>query len=290
MDTELLKTFLEVQRTRHFGKAAENLYLTQSAVSFRIRQLEQQLGVNLFVRYRNNIQLTAAGERLLPHAQTMLSALQRARHDVALSTQQAKQLAIAAPTTIWDALLQPAFIKVQQQKSALSWRTDQLNREALTRQLLEHQLDLAILFDPPKTEEISVEKLCQVTLIAVTSCDHDALTELSPPAYCYVDWGNTFETLHSRFFNEQTPVKLRSSSATLALSWLLENAGSAYLPKAMVSGYLTQGRLQQLTDFPCIERELFAAYLTDNQYNHELQAVIQLLQQYFTPHPVPQAC
>ncbi|MDP5206954.1 LysR family transcriptional regulator, partial [Alishewanella sp. SMS9] len=87
MDTELLKTFLEVQHTRHFGKAAENLYLTQSAVSFRIRQLEQQLGVHLFVRHRNNIQLTAAGARLLPHAQTMLSALQRARQDVAQSIQ-----------------------------------------------------------------------------------------------------------------------------------------------------------------------------------------------------------
>ena len=48
MDTELLKTFLEVSRTRHFGRAAESLYLTQSAVSFRIRQLENQLGVNLF--------------------------------------------------------------------------------------------------------------------------------------------------------------------------------------------------------------------------------------------------
>ena len=43
MDTELLKTFLEVSRTRHFGRAAESLYLTQSAVSFRIRQLENQL-------------------------------------------------------------------------------------------------------------------------------------------------------------------------------------------------------------------------------------------------------
>ncbi len=48
MDTELLKTFLEVSRTRHFGRAAEALYLTQSAVSFRIRQLENQLGVNLY--------------------------------------------------------------------------------------------------------------------------------------------------------------------------------------------------------------------------------------------------
>jgi LysR family transcriptional regulator, flagellar master operon regulator len=45
VDTELLKTFLEVSRTRHFGRAAESLYLTQSAVSFRIRQLENQPGV-----------------------------------------------------------------------------------------------------------------------------------------------------------------------------------------------------------------------------------------------------
>ncbi|KKK52296.1 hypothetical protein LCGC14_3106360, partial [marine sediment metagenome] len=44
MDIDLLKTFVEVVRTRHFGKAAENLYITQSAVSFRIRQLEQGLG------------------------------------------------------------------------------------------------------------------------------------------------------------------------------------------------------------------------------------------------------
>ncbi|MDI5829441.1 LysR family transcriptional regulator, partial [Salmonella enterica subsp. enterica serovar Kentucky] len=42
---------------------AEALYLTQSAVSFRIRQLENQLGVNLFTRHRNNIRLTTAGEK-----------------------------------------------------------------------------------------------------------------------------------------------------------------------------------------------------------------------------------
>ncbi|HBI9934024.1 TPA: LysR family transcriptional regulator, partial [Escherichia coli] len=79
MDTELLKTFLEVSRTRHFGRAAESLYLTQSAVSFRIRQLENQLGVNLFTRHRNNIRLTAAGEKLLPYAETLMSTWQAAR-------------------------------------------------------------------------------------------------------------------------------------------------------------------------------------------------------------------
>ncbi|WP_082881977.1 LysR family transcriptional regulator [Oleiphilus sp. HI0043] len=39
MDIELLRTFLEVKNTRHFGKAAEHLYLTQAAVSARIKQL-----------------------------------------------------------------------------------------------------------------------------------------------------------------------------------------------------------------------------------------------------------
>ncbi|HAF04989.1 MAG TPA: hypothetical protein DCK77_03060 [Shigella sp.] len=62
VDTELLKTFLEVSRTRHFGRAAESLYLTQSAVIFQTRHLKNQLGVTLFPRHRNNIRLTAAGE------------------------------------------------------------------------------------------------------------------------------------------------------------------------------------------------------------------------------------
>lgn len=79
MDTELLKTFPEVSRTRHFGRAAEALYLTQSAVSFRIRQLENQLGVNLFTRHRNNIRLTTAGEKLLPYAETLMNTWQAAR-------------------------------------------------------------------------------------------------------------------------------------------------------------------------------------------------------------------
>ena len=53
-----LRTYLEVYRTRYFSKAAGNLFVTQSAVSARIRQLEDKLGVRLFTRNRNNIQPT----------------------------------------------------------------------------------------------------------------------------------------------------------------------------------------------------------------------------------------
>ena len=101
MDTELLKTFLEVSRTRHFGRAAEALYLTQSAVSFRIRQLENQLGVNLFTRHRNNIRLTAAGEKLLPYAETLMNTWQAARKEVA-NTSRHNEFSIGASASLWE--------------------------------------------------------------------------------------------------------------------------------------------------------------------------------------------
>lgn len=101
MDTDLLKTFLEVARTRHFGKAADNLFLTRSAVSFRVKQLESVLGVALFARQRNNIQLTSAGERMLVHAEAILTAWERAKQDISLSNEQSIQLAIGAVPNIW---------------------------------------------------------------------------------------------------------------------------------------------------------------------------------------------
>lgn len=102
MDTELLKTFLEVSRTRHFGRAAEALYLTQSAVSFRIRQLENQLGVNLFTRHRNNIRLTSAGEKLLPYAETLMNTWQAARKEVANASRH-NEFSIGASASLWNA-------------------------------------------------------------------------------------------------------------------------------------------------------------------------------------------
>ena len=66
MDTELLRTFLEVRQTGHFARAARNLSLTQAAVSARIKQLETLVGQQLLTRARNNVQLTEAGRQLLP--------------------------------------------------------------------------------------------------------------------------------------------------------------------------------------------------------------------------------
>ena len=277
MDTELLKTFIEVQRTRHFGKAAENLYLTQSAVSFRIRQLEQQLGVNLFSRYRNNIQLTAAGERLLPHAEAMLTALQRARQDVAVSAEQALQLSIAATANVWDAFLLQGFINIQRALPGLSWRAESMGKDQIARQVLERHLDLAILFDAPKIDEMQIDKLGDIKLLPVTTFASNNAAEAMQQQYILVDWGTAFDIQHARFFPDLPPPQLRTGSARIALELMQQSGGSAYLPDTMVKNLLADASLRLIKDAPVMTRELFAVSLPKAAQRSQISDIIAQL-------------
>lgn len=279
MDTELLKTFLEVHRTRHFGKAAENLFLTQSAVSFRIRQLEQHLGVALFSRYRNNIQLTTAGERLLPHAETMLVTLQRARQDVAITDDQQLQLAIASTASIWDGYLLPRFNALRDQLPTFSWRAESFEREQMIRSLLERQLDLALLFDPPKTDDLMVELHTELRLIPVIRSNDKPTKAAMQSNYILVDWGTVFQIKHADILDENTKVAVRTNHAGLALSRLLQQGGAAYLPETMVQHLLELGQLQQVVDAPSIQRNLYSAYLKTTDSVSSIQQVLSGLKQ-----------
>src|ERR1017187_7220552 len=96
-----LVVFRTVAEQCSFRKAAEELYLTQPAVSLQIRALEDDIGVQLFNRAGSCIVLTEAGRTLLSYAQQVKALLVKAEHDVAaLSGEHAGQLALGASTTI----------------------------------------------------------------------------------------------------------------------------------------------------------------------------------------------
>lgn len=79
MDTATLQAFVEVARTGSFSLAAQNLFITQSAVSKRIAQLESQLKTRLFDRIGRSINLTEPGRALLPQAERILTQFEDAR-------------------------------------------------------------------------------------------------------------------------------------------------------------------------------------------------------------------
>ena len=96
MDTQHLRAFLLVAETGSFSLAAQQLHLTQPAVSKRVAQLEEQLQVGLFDRIGRHVSLTEAGLALLPHARAVAQELEAARQSLRdLSGGVAGQLRLA---------------------------------------------------------------------------------------------------------------------------------------------------------------------------------------------------
>ncbi|EAM4776786.1 HTH-type transcriptional regulator HdfR [Salmonella enterica] len=260
VDTELLKTFLEVSRTRHFGRAAEALYLTQSAVSFRIRQLENQLGVNLFTRHRNNIRLTTAGEKLLPYAETLMNTWQAARKEVA-HTSRHNEFSIGASASLWECMLNAwlgRLYQLQEPQSGLQFEARIAQRQSLVKQLHERQLDLLITTEAPKMDEFSSQLLGHFTLALYCSSPARKKSELN---YLRLEWGPDFQQHETGLIAADEVPVLTTSSAELARQQLNALNGCSWLP---VNWANEKGGLHTVADSATLSRPLYAIWLQNS--------------------------
>lgn len=260
MDTELLKTFLEVSRTRHFGRAAEALYLTQSAVSFRIRQLENQLGVNLFTRHRNNIRLTTAGEKLLPYAETLMNTWQAARKEVA-HTSRHNEFSIGASASLWECMLNAwlgRLYQLQEPQSGLQFEARIAQRQSLVKQLHERQLDLLITTEAPKMDEFSSQLLGHFTLALYCSSPARKKSELN---YLRLEWGPDFQQHETGLIAADEVPVLTTSSPELARQQLTALNGCSWLP---VNWANEKGGLHTVADSATLSRPLYAIWLQNS--------------------------
>ncbi len=260
MDTELLKTFLEVSRTRHFGRAAEALYLTQSAVSFRIRQLENQLGVNLFTLHRNNIRLTTAGEKLLPYAETLMNTWQAARKEVA-HTSRHNEFSIGASASLWECMLNAwlgRLYQLQEPQSGLQFEARIAQRQSLVKQLHERQLDLLITTEAPKMDEFSSQLLGHFTLALYCSSPARKKSELN---YLRLEWGPDFQQHETGLIAADEVPVLTTSSAELARQQLSALNGCSWLP---VNWANEKGGLHTVADSATLSRPLYAIWLQNS--------------------------
>ena len=272
MDIELLKTFLEVRSTRHFGQAAENLHLTQAAVSARIRQLEQLLGVTLFVRERNNIQLTVDGERLVAHAETVLLAWARARQDMVLDTQQSSQIYIGFRSGMWNLALQERLSALHSRLPDVAIRTEGHVPESAIKMLLDRTLDIAISYDPPNLPEFRLRALGELNLQLYSRRSRQSVADAIAQDYVFVDWGSAFARFHAmRFGDEITPV-LRTNIGQSAREFIVEHGGAAYLPETLVK--TTRKKLYRVTDAPVYTRQIHAAYRENSDKIDLIESVL----------------
>ncbi len=265
MDTELLRTFIEVGRTRHFGRAAESLYLTQSAVSFRIRQLESQLGCALFSRQRGNVHLTSAGERLLPYAESILQTLGRAKQDVILSESLMQQISIAASSAIWElGGISDWVNQLHENSPSLALRLESIARQDIVRSLLEKTIDIALLGEPPKVEGFKLKQVASFEFKLVASEPDIQFDQLPNLPLAYVDWGTRFSIEHARIAGLQKTPLIYASSSRMVLNYLLSNPAMAYLPEPVISSSVNAGKLYTIEGAPVMEQALYLCWHENN--------------------------
>lgn len=243
MEIELLKTFLEVARVRHFGKAAANLYVTQSAVSSRIRLLEQQVGRPLFLRARNNIQLTIYGEKLIDHAEKVLKAWGIACASLAIEEESRPSFAIGGVSSLWESNLLPLLQGVYQRMQGYDLYAEVDCHDNLIKKLLERQLDICFSFDSLPISALVSEKVAEIELLMLCPTPDIDLPAALKLSHVMIDWGKNLTVQYKKIEKSLPNPTLRTNSAQLGLDFFLNNGGTIFLPKSFVATLLKKKKI-----------------------------------------------
>lgn len=247
MDIALARTFLAVASEGSLVAAAQRLHLTQTAVSARLRTLEQQLGRPLFVRNKAGARLTLAGERFIGHADLLVQGWERACRQVRLPSGRADDIAIGAEQAIWQPLLADWLTWMHRAHPGIAVRVELGAPESLLEGVAAGTLDLAVLYNPVPRPGMVCELLSEETLVMVSSA---ADGELDPQAFIEVDWGPVFAANLRAAFPELGHPPVAISYGPLALQHLLEVGGAGYFRASAVAHLLATGDLRRVQGAP----------------------------------------
>ncbi len=261
MDTDQIRTFLEVVEAGSFIRAAEALHVTQSTVSARIKELEIRLGQPMFVRRKSGVTLTVAGKRFQPHAATMLHVLQQARQDVALPPDVHAVLNVGGQYSLWDRILLQWVGQFRAARPEVAVRAEVGNPESLMRRLGDGLLDFAVMYAPEARPGFRIEKLMDEALVLVASQPGHQ----GPGAadYVFVDWGPDFDVWHSDQFPQYNGAGLHVSLGALGFRHILDHGGAGYFPARVVAQEVAAKRLFPVSRAPQFLRPAHVIFPAD---------------------------
>jgi LysR family transcriptional regulator, transcriptional activator of the cysJI operon len=166
--------FRAVAEHSSFRKAAEELYLTQPAVSLQIKALEEDLGVQLFDRAGSRIQLTKAGSTLLGYAREVRAHLQEAEQAVAaLAGAQAGHLCLGASTTIAQYVLPRLIAEFCRAQLRVRPTLISGNTEEIVRALTEQKIDLGFIEGPARSRDVKTEPFLVDEIVLIVPAAHE---------------------------------------------------------------------------------------------------------------------
>ncbi|WPH23220.1 LysR substrate-binding domain-containing protein [Variovorax paradoxus] len=253
--TRALRTFEAAGRHLNFTRAADEVGLTPAAVSYQIKEMEDQLGVVLFTRSSRSIQLTPAGAVLFEAAADALDSLQRAAGRARRMTRGSAHLRISLSARFAANWLMPRLPRFRAAHPGLELMfdiTDQI------RDFDADDVDIAIRFGTGKYEHALADRLFDMVVAPVCS---PRLLETGPRlreprdlfhhTLCYLDWKTDGMVWPNwRMWMEEAGIRDFDDSRCLAfpdsshvVQAVIEGGAVGLADLAMIANDLAQGRL-----------------------------------------------
>ncbi|MEW6165934.1 MAG: LysR family transcriptional regulator [Pseudomonadota bacterium] len=165
-----LQVFHAVARQLSFTKAAEVLFMTQPAVTFQIKQLEEHFNTRLFDRGHGRISLTPAGDLVLAYAEKILGL--SSEMDVRLAEMTGEvggSLLVGASTTIAEFLLPRILGEFKSKYPNVQPRLIVANSESIENRVGEHTIDIGFIESPSHQPNLQTEVCCEDELQVICS-------------------------------------------------------------------------------------------------------------------------
>ena len=174
MENFRLKVLRSVAKHLNFRRAAEEMFLTQPAVTLQIKALEQDVGVQLFDRSGARISLTPAGAALVKYAEKIHKLEVEAHEALArFAGQQRGDLRVAASLTIAQYILPRVLGAFQQEYPQVQPRVITCNTENVLEKLIDHKVDLGLIEGPTLRRDVRTEVFLQDEIALIVPPAHE---------------------------------------------------------------------------------------------------------------------
>ncbi|HED17272.1 MAG TPA: LysR family transcriptional regulator [Gammaproteobacteria bacterium] len=286
MDIENLRAFISVAENSSFSRAAEQLFITQPAVSKRIATLEQRLDTRLFDRIGHRIQLTDGGRILLTRGRLLIQEMEDMQREVtSLSGEVSGRLQIGTSHHIGLHRLPPILRQYPHQYPDVSLDIRFMDSEDACNAVLRGDLEIGIVTLPPEGQTELQHTLIWDDPLAFIVGNHHPLCnskKISPaklasyPAILPATGTYTRAVLEKAFAPFQPELNVSMSSNYLETIKMLVSVGLGWsvLPKTMVDRELHSLNVSGI----CLMRELGVVRHPDRSLSNAASAMLDLLQ------------
>jgi DNA-binding transcriptional LysR family regulator len=212
LDSRQLRAFSILARTGSFTATAQELHLSQSAISHAMKALEQEIGCRLLDRMGKTVVLNQAGEQLLVHVEKVLQEMDTARAELGrLGKWGSSRLRIGASTTACQHVLPAVLREFKESFPQCAISIEPGDTPEMIDALRAHRIDLAVNLEPRREEPLEFRPLFADELVFITSPLHPwaqagKVVRDEIPRQHYILYGKgsyTFQMIERYFREEQ---------------------------------------------------------------------------------------